>query len=400
MSARGSVRLEHIWKRFRPDVRKGLLKEHVGRAVGRLRGQELEWTWALRDVSLVAEPGDATGIVGDNGSGKSTFLKILARVMDPHTGHVEVNGRVGALIEVRGGIHPELSGRENIFLYGTMLGLPRADVVRRFDEIVAFGELEHAIDRQVKFYSSGMGMRLGFSVAAFLEPDVLLVDEVLAVGDASFQNKCMAKMRDVLNNGTTLVFVSHDLASVESICKRGIWIKDGVVEADGPVGDTLSFYRQDIERVAAEQLHATGIVTLTSLAVTGPDDHHARTFEPLQVTFTFHASAARLGSVWLGLSEGTANPMLAFKQLVEFHEGDNLVRLRIRSLPLPRGRFFAWVAIYRDGSPVLTWQPAGSIDVIGPDLPELPPGIMRHGKSLADATWDVGDNDTSSRALN
>ncbi len=204
-------------------------------------------------MDLVSEPGDATGIVGNNGSGKSTFLKILAGVMDQYAGRVEVAGRIGALIEVRGGIHPELTGRENVYLYGTLLGLKRADIVRQFDEIVAFGELEGAIDRQVKFYSSGMGMRLGFSVAAFLEPDVLLVDEVLAVGDASFQQRCLAKMRDVLNNGTSLVFVSHDLASVEAICNRGIWMQNGVVQADAPVAETLSYYRQAIEQVAAAE---------------------------------------------------------------------------------------------------------------------------------------------------
>ena len=209
---------------------------------------EKGWNWALRDVELLAEPGDAVGLIGQNGSGKTTFLRILTRVMYPEAGKVEVAGRVGALIEVTAGIHGDLTGRENIFLFGSILGLSRREVAARFDQIVEFAEIEDAIDRQVKYYSSGMQVRLGFSVAAFLEPDVLLVDEVLSVGDARFQQKCLDRMRAVMAQGTTLVFVSHNLAAVESVCRRGIWLNDGVVLKEGPIQEVLAGYGRPSSR--------------------------------------------------------------------------------------------------------------------------------------------------------
>ena len=186
----GTVTANRIWKRFRADRQRMLLRDEIQRLSARLRGEAGRgWRWALRDIDLAAQPGESVGLIGPNGSGKTTLLKILTRVMYPYAGSVEVAGRVSALIEVRAGIHPDLTGRENVFLFGSLLGLSRRDVAKRFDDIVTFAELEGAIDRQVKFYSSGMQMRLGFAVAGFLEPDVLLVDEVLAVGDTAFQQK-------------------------------------------------------------------------------------------------------------------------------------------------------------------------------------------------------------------
>jgi ABC-type polysaccharide/polyol phosphate transport system ATPase subunit len=327
------------------------------------------------------------GIIGRNGAGKSTLLKILSRITEPTSGEVRMKGRVSSLLEVGTGFHPELTGRENIYLYGTLLGLKRADIVRQFDEIVAFGQLEGAIDRQVKFYSSGMGMRLGFSVAAFLEPEVLLVDEVLAVGDASFQQRCLAKMRDVLNNGTSLVFVSHDLASVEAICNRGVWMQNGVVQADGPVAETLSYYRQAIEQAAALESAGDGRLRLRDTAVSSDGDERARTFEPLDITLTLDADAAYECEVVLGISEGTANPMLVSREPVVLQEGSNAVTCHLERLPLPRGRFFVWLAIYSEGQPLLRWHPAAPIDVFGPDLPRLPAGIMRQGRLMVHTRW-------------
>ncbi|HEV7163456.1 MAG TPA: ABC transporter ATP-binding protein, partial [Solirubrobacteraceae bacterium] len=205
------------------DERPTYLQDRLAVFGDRLRSRQGEsWRWALNDISLRAEPGESWALVGANGAGKSTLLKIISRVMYQTAGKLEMAGRVGALIEVRAGLTPLLTGRENIYLTGSIMGLKRRDVARRFDEIVAFAELERAVDRQVKYYSSGMQMRLGFAVAAHLQPDILLVDEVLAVGDASFQQRCLDQIRAVLNEGTTLLFVSHDLAAVEASCTNGI----------------------------------------------------------------------------------------------------------------------------------------------------------------------------------
>ena len=235
--APGTIGIDHMWKRFRADRTRPIFRDEVVRLSDRLHGRSgpERWRWALRDIEADIAPGEAVGLFGTNGSGKSTLLKILTRVMYPTAGDLRIRGRVGALIEVKAGIHPDLTGRENVFLYGSILGLRRAEIAARFDDIVDFAELSDAVDRQLKFYSSGMSMRLGFAVAAFLQPDILLVDEVLAVGDATFQQRCLDRMRAVLNEGTTLVFVSHDLASIEAIATRGIWMHYGEIAADGPV---------------------------------------------------------------------------------------------------------------------------------------------------------------------
>ena len=181
--------------------------------------------WALKDVSFEVQPGQAVGIIGRNGAGKSTLLKILSRITEPTAGHADIRGRVGSLLEVGTGFHPELTGRENIYLNGAILGMKKAEIDRKFDDIVAFAEVEQFIDTPVKRYSSGMYMRLAFAVAAHLEPEILLVDEVLAVGDAAFQRKCLAKMREVTTTGLTVLFVSHNMAAAASLCKRGILLE-------------------------------------------------------------------------------------------------------------------------------------------------------------------------------
>jgi lipopolysaccharide transport system ATP-binding protein len=198
--------------------------------------------WALKDVSFEIKCGEVLGIIGRNGAGKSTLLKILSRVTDPTQGHADIWGRVGSLLEVGTGFHPELTGRDNISLNGAILGMKRAEIARKFDEIVAFAELEKFIDTPVKRYSSGMYMRLAFSVAAHLEPEILLVDEVLAVGDASFQKKCLGKMGEVSREGRTIVFVSHNMAAVKALCHKAILIKDGAVAASGMVANVADDY--------------------------------------------------------------------------------------------------------------------------------------------------------------
>jgi ABC-type polysaccharide/polyol phosphate transport system ATPase subunit len=254
---RPAVALEHVWKRYRLGLRrkgvshKRTLAGEVSRALERsgLRGGRDEGArhiWALADVSFEVAEGEAVAIVGANGGGKSTALKLIARITEPWAGRVRTRGRVGSLIEIRSGIHPELTGRENIFLYGTILGLRRREIRRRFDDIVDFAELGRYIDTPVKRYSSGMEVRLGFSVAVHLEPDVLLIDEVLAVGDEAFQRRCLKRMDEIRSGGQTLVFVSHVFDDVRRLCPRAIYLDRGMVRADGPSADVVDLYLRDV----------------------------------------------------------------------------------------------------------------------------------------------------------
>src|SRR5580704_3076647 len=198
--------------------------------------------WALKDVSFAIKRGEVAGIIGRNGVGKSTLLKILSRITEPTRGSADLWGRVGSLLEVGTGFHPELTGRDNIFLNGAILGMRRSEVARKFDEIVAFAELEKFIDTPVKRYSSGMYMRLAFAVAAHLELEILLVDEVLAVGDASFQKKCLGKMGQVSRDGRTILFVSHNAAAIKALCSKALLLTNGAVTGAGGVSDVMAFY--------------------------------------------------------------------------------------------------------------------------------------------------------------
>ncbi len=201
-----------------------------------------ELIWALKDISFSVDQSEVIGIIGRNGAGKSTLLKILSRITEPTDGRVILHGRVGSLLEVGTGFHPELTGRENVYLSGAIMGMKRAEIRRKFDEIVAFSEVEKFIDTPVKRYSSGMYVRLAFGVAAHLEPEILLVDEVLAVGDAAFQRKCLGKMGDVAKQGRTVLFVSHNLVAVQSLCNRAIWIDSGQLKDAGSTADVIAQY--------------------------------------------------------------------------------------------------------------------------------------------------------------
>jgi lipopolysaccharide transport system ATP-binding protein len=211
-----------------------------------LEGDELEEFWALKDLNFEIQKGDRVGIIGKNGAGKSTLLKVLSRITEPTTGKVFIKGRVASLLEVGTGFHPELSGRENIFLNGAIMGMSRAEIKRKFDEIVDFSGVEKFLDTPVKRYSSGMYVRLAFSVAAHLEPEILVVDEVLAVGDAEFQKKCLGKMQDVSNSeGRTVLFVSHNLMALSSLCNKGIYLKNGQIRSQGDIQQALSDYSKE-----------------------------------------------------------------------------------------------------------------------------------------------------------
>lgn len=250
-----AITAKELTKRYRlGGVRHNSLRDALAGLIGRAgRGDEMT---ALDGVSFDIDEGERVGIIGRNGAGKSTLLKVLSRITRPSSGTAEIRGRVGSLLEVGTGFHNELSGRENIFLNGAILGMKRAEIAAKFDEIVAFSEMERFLDTPVKHYSSGMYMRLAFAVAAHLDPEVLIVDEVLAVGDISFQRKCLAKMRSAGESGRTVLFVSHDMSAITRLCDRAIWIKDGRVASDGRAEEVVAAYLHEQSETGSERTWA------------------------------------------------------------------------------------------------------------------------------------------------
>jgi lipopolysaccharide transport system ATP-binding protein len=233
----------------------------IGGARRLLRGRrpsKEELLWALKDVSFEVPRGRVIGLIGRNGSGKSTLLRVLARITEPTAGEAVIRGRVGTLLEIGTGFHPELTGRDNVFLSGAILGMRRGEIRAKFDEIVAFAEVQAFIDTPVKHYSSGMYTRLAFSVAAHLETEILLVDEVLAVGDAAFQRRCLGRMRDVVGEGRTVVFVSHNMAAVQALCSHGILLKGGSLALEGPIQECVARYLADLTTVEATTVDLSG----------------------------------------------------------------------------------------------------------------------------------------------
>ena len=291
------------------------------RAMG--RSDAMETFWALEDVSFEVKEGEVVGIIGRNGAGKSTLLKILSRITEPTRGRAEIFGRVGALLEVGTGFHPELTGRENIFLSGAILGMRKSEIARQFDAIVDFAEVEQFIDTPTKRYSSGMYTRLAFAVAAHLEPEILLVDEVLAVGDAAFQKKCLGKMEEVSGEGRTVFFVSHNTQAVRQLCTRGILLEHGRVAADGPTDSTLAVYNQKLRelRVDAEtgvnnpeNRRGSGAVRFTSVSVEDLDGNERYTFSMgdtvrFRLTFDVHAPMRGL-AIFVGLRSGLSRELI------------------------------------------------------------------------------------------
>jgi ABC-type polysaccharide/polyol phosphate transport system ATPase subunit len=240
--------------------------------------------WALKDVSFEVPRGEALGIIGHNGAGKSTILKLLSRITTPSAGEIMINGRLSALIEVGSGFHPELTGRENIYLNGSILGMLRREITDKLESIVSFAELRQFIDTPVKRYSSGMYVRLGFSIAAHLNPDILLLDEVLAVGDAAFQAKCIQRITELKQGGTTIIFISHDLRAVQKLCDRVILLKRGQIEADGGPEETIALYQSSSQQLAAETAGSrgqqpSGEAEVTSLTFYDEAGHECLAFE-------------------------------------------------------------------------------------------------------------------------
>ena len=247
------------------------------RVRGRNRSETTEEFWALRDLNIEIQPGEVVGIIGRNGAGKSTLLKILSRITPPSTGRALIQGRIGSLLEVGTGFHPELTGRENVYLNGSILGMSRREIVRRFDEIVSFSEIAEFLDTPVKRYSSGMYVRLAFAVAAHLDPEILLLDEVLAVGDATYQKRCIDRMRQIASSGRSVILVSHNMDLIPRLCKRAILLDRGQVSATGPAGTIVRQYLEDAsgrcvdEDLSRKSRVGDGRALFTHLCLIGPD---------------------------------------------------------------------------------------------------------------------------------
>jgi lipopolysaccharide transport system ATP-binding protein len=321
--------------------------------------------WAVKDISFEIRQGDVVGIIGRNGAGKSTLLKILARVTKPTKGLAHIHGRMGTLLEVGTGFHPELTGRENVFLSGAILGMKKTEIQRNFDEIVAFAEVERFIDTPVKHYSSGMYMRLAFAVAAHLEPEVLVVDEVLAVGDAAFQKKCLGKMGDVASGGRTVLFVSHNMNAVQRLCNRAILMDSGKVAQQGSVRDCVKTYsssahlgaggRTDLSRASGVKRRGNGVAQFEAAELMNLDGDLISTVhfgEPVRLRLTIR-SERRLRHVMLGFSfvavDGTEIQGTAMHDggiANDLRIGSQVLECRVDPMLLTPGRYFLRAAIF------------------------------------------------------
>jgi ABC-2 type transport system ATP-binding protein len=348
----GAIRVDRASRRFRVDpepVR--TLKELVLR---RRRAEAAE-VWALRDVSLEVEPGDAVGLVGRNGSGKTTLLSLIAGIITPTSGRVEAGGRVASLLELGAGFHPDFSGRENVYLNGSLYGLKRRTIDERFDEIVAFAELERFIDNPVRTYSSGMYMRLGFAVAAHIDADVLLLDEVFAVGDEEFQRKCFGKIFEYKQRGGTIVFVSHDAASVERLCRRAVLLRNGRVELDGSAQEAIARYhklladeRDPAEGAAGLREYGSGEARIAGARLLGPEGEERLQLaagEPLVVELRLEVrEAVEPPRISLELRDEAGLVLAAAAQDTDelgwdSTPGERLLRFEVERPPLADGRF-------------------------------------------------------------
>ncbi|WP_171470331.1 ABC transporter ATP-binding protein [Frigoriglobus tundricola] len=353
-----AIRVTNVTKRFRLGgrVRGGLnLTERFAALVRRAPRKDSDF-WALKGVSFEVKPGEVVGIIGRNGAGKSTLLKVLSRIVEPTEGRVELRGRVGSLLEVGTGFHPELTGRENVYLNGSVLGMSRREIARSFDAIVAFSGVEQFLDTPVKRYSSGMYVRLAFAVAAHLEPEILIVDEVLAVGDAAFQRKCLGKIGEIARSGRTVLLVSHNAVAVRNLCTAAILLDSGCVIASGPTAAVLNTYLSGQQADARAEYDLSGVARSGSrqpimrairlLDGAGRPTRHVVCGEPLTIEFDVRldraADTPQLGAgvddQW-GQRVFSVGSFLAPDDLPALPAGDSTVRCHIPAVPLTPGRY-------------------------------------------------------------
>lgn len=370
-----AIRIENLSKCYRlGKTHQDTLSDRLSRLIGSNRAPSRteaspdgEAFWALRDINLELMEGSTLGVIGGNGAGKSTLLKILSRITVPTTGRALVRGRLASLLEVGTGFHPELTGRENVFLNGTILGMRKEEVRRKFDEIVAFSGVEKFIDTPVKRYSSGMYVRLAFAVAAHLEPDVLIVDEVLAVGDAGFQRRCLGKMGDIAQQGRTVIFVSHNMAAVRKLCDRAAWLVGGRLKESGDVGQVIDAYLRDsskclpadldlplgcLYREEAVDAVGTRVVRVDLLDDAATPCHSSATWEPMRFRIEFEV-AEDFPSLSAELSIATSEGMPVLLSRSNAEQGLNfgvtrgryVIECRFERNPLVAGEYVVGVAL-------------------------------------------------------
>jgi lipopolysaccharide transport system ATP-binding protein len=372
------------------DVMMNNVKSIIGKS--KLKSDQKEEFWALNNVSFEIQQGDRVGIIGRNGAGKSTLLKILSRIVTPTKGRITIEGRVASLLEVGTGFHPELSGRENIFLNGAILGMSKAEIRNKFDEIVAFSEVEKFLDTPVKRYSSGMYVRLAFAVAAHLEPEILIVDEVLAVGDAEFQKKCLGKMKDVSGEGRTVLFVSHNMAAIQSLCDKAIYLKGGQIQLIDHADKVISSYLKASDEILLIDLanrkdrSGNGMVKFISVELRNENNNKIAAFQ------CGKTAIIRIGilrkdqqtinnlQIALGLNDEYGQRIAQFNNEVTNQIFNNVsldfIEITIEKWPLKEG-CYSFVLYSTVNNEIADWiQDAGTIDVEGGDFfnsGKLPP---------------------------
>lgn len=352
------------------DTLSGLARKPLELVTG--HKMETEQFWALRNVNFEIQKGEAIGIIGRNGSGKSTLLKVLSRIVDPTEGEIRMRGKVASLLEVGTGFHPELTGRENIFFNGAILGMKQQEIRDKFDDIVAFSEVEQFLDTPVKFYSSGMYVRLAFAVAAHLEPDILIVDEVLAVGDAAFQKKCLGKMQDVTGEGRTVLFVSHSMSAVKALCNKAIWMDHGKMQAVGDIEEVADKYlmssigtTSDIsDRKRTTHVSLEAKITKIEAINQGSEDLIIDSTKPMNISFTveadqdiddvvLHCALTASGQTVLRLMSEYTNTIYSLKK------GKNVVTCGLDATHLTGGIYGIDCSILRQGQ-----ESSGHIDEV------------------------------------
>ena len=374
-----ALKSENISKQYRlGQIGTGTLSHDLNRAWHRMRGKEdpyikigevndkskkaeSEYVWALQDINFEIAQGDAVGIIGKNGAGKSTLLKILSKVTAPTTGKIFTNGRISSLLEVGTGFHPEMTGRENIFLNGAILGMTKKEIKNKFDEIVDFSGVEKYIDTPVKRYSSGMYVRLAFAVAAHLESEILIVDEVLAVGDAAFQKKCLGKMSDMSNTaGRTVLFVSHNMGAVQSLCKKGILLENGQISKSGTIDECIQKYIEDISTLNTNTIIYPNDEYIESIHIKNDKDYtyYFLTGDTMEITINFKNSInfdrnTGIGIYFTDSYNNIAGDTSFFEK--SFEKKANSITYLIPKLLLTTGSYFISISVAQKGNKRLTF---------------------------------------------